>query len=249
MALGAVVQAKTAVCSASNWTSGSASGVLSFDATCTAGNLLLCIQSRNDDAVALVAPSGGWTAGPSHGTSGSSASLAGGVYWKKSDGNETGVTLSWVNETQPGQVLFVEIDATGLDLDSVHQNDDATITAVTAHDTGTVTLDVADGYIVVGFVCDNVTGGRYVGSFSDSFNEIASGAKSSGNAVPQLAAKTVSSAGPHGCVGTWEPAATDQGWGCVLGFDMLPGSTKKVIRPATIFRAQSAAIAGSGSVS
>ena len=248
MALGEIVQIRWATCSASNWTSGAASGVLTFTETCTAGNLLLCIQSRNDDGAAIVTPSG-WTVGPTHGTSGSSASLAGAVHWKKSDGTETGVTLSWANEAQGGQVLFLEVDATGLDLNSVHENDDPTIVGVEAHGTGAVTLDVAGGYIVAGFVCDNASGGRYIGSYSDSFEEIGYGSKTAGHACVQLAAKIVSSVGPHECYGTLEPAGFDQGWGCVLGFDLLDVPTKRVIRPATIFRAQPSAIAGSGSVS
>lgn len=219
MALGDKVQEKFATVDSTSWPN-----TLTFNSTATAGNLLVLLITQGNDPANATAPTGAgtWNVGPKFGLDNGAASMGAASFWKESDGTETSVTTDWSSTYQGGQTLFVEIDATGLDLSAVYHNNDTDYLGYNTRDTLSASSTTDVGLAVAGFVCDNATGGRYISGYSNGFSEIASGSKTSGYSVPQLARKVLSASGAQNCVGTLDCYPTsDQAWGFILVFDAL----------------------------
>lgn len=222
MALGDLVGTGYAVVSGGSWGATS----LTISPAATAGNLLVCFISRNDDGTGVtpVAPSEGGFTIQQQGNYSGSASLNGALMWKKATGGETAITPSWSDTSQAGQMVYVELDATGLDLDTIgDSSEDETETSAATHGAGTVTNATAVALAICAFAIDNVTGGRTITNYSDGFSEVATGNTGSANATVFLGKKVLSSIGSHACVATL--SASDQAYGAQILFNASADAT------------------------
>lgn len=165
MALGDIIQQGT------RFGSG---GTTTFSPTLTGaatlGNLLVCYVSVTTAGRTVTTPAG-WTAGPAN-SAGTAMSSA--LFWKESDGTETGVTLT-LSGSGGGYANIMEFDATGADLSALDASaSDATnvSTAVTSQTSGTAVGTATNGLALAFFSVDiggNVDAGRaYTNSFIES---------------------------------------------------------------------------------
>lgn len=138
--------------------------------TATSGNLLICYVCVTVAGRTCTTPTG-WTLGysSSNGTAFSSH-----IYWKESDGTETGVTLT-LSGSGGGYANIMEFDATGADLSAVDASAEDTTnisTATASQSTGTAVGTGSNGIAIAFWGIDiggNVSTGRaYTNSFVES---------------------------------------------------------------------------------
>lgn len=194
--------------------------------TPTAGNILVLCQARNDDKPSMTATTpSGWTAGPEY-ANGSAGALAGAMFWKKSAGNETSISVTWSDTTYGGSWTYVELPGTDLNVDAVGDSGDNeanVASATTSLSSGSATNSTATGLAVACLMTDNGLDND-VSGWSGSYNEQQESNYTSGGtayAETFTATKVLSSSASQSTAGT---ITSDQGYGGILVFN-ASGST------------------------
>jgi len=212
---------ETPIDSGSSGASGSTSTSPALAGTATSGNILICGVSTDAGSGAITTPSG-WTLANKH----EDIEVSNAVFYKISDGTETGVTISWVNNRN-NRSYIAEFDSTDLDTGTAPllAEDETNVgTAVTSQSTGTTAATtVADALCIAVHAADqanNSDGGR---SLTAGYTEQVFLSSGSNRAMFTLSTEIVSSTGTQSCTYTTTDTG-DEMYGQILVFQGSGGA-------------------------
>lgn len=187
--------------------------------TPTSGNILVLCQMRNDDdtGVSATTPSG-FTAGPTY-SDGTTGVLAGAIFWKKSNGAESSISVTWSDTSLGGSYVYSEIPGTDLNVDALGdsgENEADISAATTSLSSGSASNSTATGLAIACLSTDNGINNDVTG-WSNSFNEQQeTNYANTARGETFLATKVLSSAAAQSTAGT---ITSDQGYGAILVFN------------------------------
>jgi len=200
---------------------GATSSTLTFPVTATLGNLLIAGLSTDSISGVISTPSG-WTLANKH----EGFDVSNAVFWKESDGTETGVIISWVNNRN-FRTYLGEISSTDLDLSSAPElaEDESNVTTVvTSQSTGTTaSISTSESLGIAIHAADqafNVDAGR---ALTNSYIERTFLVSGNNRAMFSIATKAISGTGTQECTYSTTDVG-DQMYGQILVFKGSAGA-------------------------
>ena len=205
---------ETPVDSGSAGTGGSTTLSPALAGTATSGNLLVAHLGTTTNSGAITTPAG-WTLANKH----EAVQVSGAVFYKVSDGTETGVTITWANN-RASNAWIAEFAATDLDLGTapILVEDETNVgTSVTSQSTGTTAATtVADALCLAFFNSGQVNNTETGRSYTAGYTELYYPATSSRGGIA-IAAEVVSATGTQSCTFTTTDTG-DEMYGQMLVF-------------------------------